>query len=436
MSPRARFLFLSLAASLTAGASAAQEGSGHFKLVQPIVELNLPLTAENFSPTLTLDELTMVFASNRPGGLGGFDLYETTRADVVSPWGAPVPLAGLNSAFDEYEPHLSFTGLELYLVSDRSGRIGAYDLWVSTRASVSQPWGAPQNLGVPVNGNGLTNEDPHLTEDGLTLFFTSVLPNSVAHIHTVTRTAIGQPWGNRQQFLPTSSPNYDHSPIPEANGNIVWFGSSRAAGTGSSDWYVTWRLPGTTTWAVPVEIKELNTDGWESNGFRGGITQTFYFSRSGNGSTSQLMTGCSRFPLAFNPDRGPYDVLATHITLQPVPRTVWNRVGDAPIGQLTRLRWFLCEPPLNPTILVVLGGLGLLPSGAVLPRFENEFLLLPVPLLTVGVFPIPADRVNRLDLAIPNDPALVGNVLQIQSIHIDVFGYSGAFSEPTGLHFR
>jgi WD40 repeat protein len=48
-------------------------------------------------------------------------------------------------------PIQSPDGLSLYLASNRPGGRGGLDIWVSTRASVSAGWGAPQNLGEPVN---------------------------------------------------------------------------------------------------------------------------------------------------------------------------------------------------------------------------------------------------------------------------------------------
>ena len=48
-------------------------------------------------------------------------------------------------------PIQSPDGLSLYLASNRPGGRGGLDIWVATRASASAAWGAPQNLGEPVN---------------------------------------------------------------------------------------------------------------------------------------------------------------------------------------------------------------------------------------------------------------------------------------------
>ena len=51
-----------------------------------------------------------------------------------------------------------------------SGRDGVFDLWVSTRRSVHDPWEAPVNLGAPVNTT-FAEFQPNLSHDGRTLLF-------------------------------------------------------------------------------------------------------------------------------------------------------------------------------------------------------------------------------------------------------------------------
>ncbi len=48
-------------------------------------------------------------------------------------------------------PIQSPDGLSLYIASNRPGGKGGLDIWVATRATTGAPWGAPQNLGEPVN---------------------------------------------------------------------------------------------------------------------------------------------------------------------------------------------------------------------------------------------------------------------------------------------
>jgi hypothetical protein len=74
----------------------------------------------------------MVFASEMPGGYGGFDLYYSVFRK--GKWSAPVNLgSGINSAGNEYRPVLGtdirFENKYLIFSSDRSGGKGGYDLY-------------------------------------------------------------------------------------------------------------------------------------------------------------------------------------------------------------------------------------------------------------------------------------------------------------------
>ena len=69
-------------------------------------------------------------------------------------WGALGPVAAVNTAAHDGCPIESPDGLSLYIASNRDGFTGTtrnLDIWVSTRASTSDPWGTPQNLGAPIN---------------------------------------------------------------------------------------------------------------------------------------------------------------------------------------------------------------------------------------------------------------------------------------------
>ncbi|MCX5859501.1 MAG: hypothetical protein NT056_06340 [Proteobacteria bacterium] len=62
---------------------------------------------------ISSDGNTMYFGSNRPGGLGGMDLWKSVKTD--GEWGNPVNLGSpVNSAADEYMPFLSSDGNELW----------------------------------------------------------------------------------------------------------------------------------------------------------------------------------------------------------------------------------------------------------------------------------------------------------------------------------
>jgi hypothetical protein len=95
---------------------------------------------DDTQPGITSDGLEFFFTSNRPGSLGGRSLWQATRASVNDPWGAPVALAGIDSANHEQSPSLTDDGLILLFASNRTGN---FDIYLATRASRQAPFGAP-----------------------------------------------------------------------------------------------------------------------------------------------------------------------------------------------------------------------------------------------------------------------------------------------------
>src|SRR5688572_17261206 len=77
----------------------------------PVV--NSPLTEQN--PAVTADELSLYFQSDRPGGLGGVDVWVTRRASRHSPWQPPVNVGPpVNTPFLDAAPSLSHDGHLLF----------------------------------------------------------------------------------------------------------------------------------------------------------------------------------------------------------------------------------------------------------------------------------------------------------------------------------
>jgi Tol biopolymer transport system component len=122
---------------------------------------------------ISADGLTLVFNSDRPTAGGPRDLYIATRATGADPFGPAVKLGlTINTANDEFAASISADALRLLFSSDRPGGLGDYDIWVSSRASLSAPWGAPVNLGSNVN-TPFTEYNPEISWDGSRIVFTS-----------------------------------------------------------------------------------------------------------------------------------------------------------------------------------------------------------------------------------------------------------------------
>jgi hypothetical protein len=113
--------------------------NGDFTPAVLVTELNTP--GEDEQPAIRRDGLEIFFGSNRPlgapcqgAGNPGGDLYVSTRASTSDPWGSPVGLGmPINTAGAEGRPALSNDGRSLYFFSDGLGGEGSTDLFVSTR---------------------------------------------------------------------------------------------------------------------------------------------------------------------------------------------------------------------------------------------------------------------------------------------------------------
>jgi len=129
---------------------------------------NVNSAAGEASPSLTDTEL--YFSSARAGGPGGTDVY--VSAFDGSSFGAPVLAVGLNTSADDSRPNVRRDGLEVFFDSTRAGGNGGVDIWTATRASTSDPWSTPTNLGAAVNSSA-NDLRASLSWDATTLYFGS-----------------------------------------------------------------------------------------------------------------------------------------------------------------------------------------------------------------------------------------------------------------------
>jgi hypothetical protein len=87
-------------------------------------------TARDADPGISSDGLLLFFGSVRAAGLGHEDIWVTIRATVSAPWGLPVNVGPLvSTSADEWAPNVSGDGRTLYFCSDRPGGYGGWDIW-------------------------------------------------------------------------------------------------------------------------------------------------------------------------------------------------------------------------------------------------------------------------------------------------------------------
>jgi hypothetical protein len=103
-------------------------------------------------------------------------------------FGPATPVAALNDvAANDIQPNVRKDGREVVFSSNRTGTLGAQDIWVATRPTVHHPWSAPVNLGTAVN-TAAAETRPSLSRGGGTLLFgRSPGPEGMSDIYLSTR---------------------------------------------------------------------------------------------------------------------------------------------------------------------------------------------------------------------------------------------------------
>jgi hypothetical protein len=181
--------------------------------------------------SISADGLTFYFQSTRPGGYGATDIYMATRATQKDSWTLGVNMGPtINSSADDCDAWISADGLELYFMSNRSGGYGSVDIWVARRATEHDPWGVPANLGGVVN-SAYNEALPCLSPDGLLLFFMGKYrPGGYGSndFWMTRRASLSDPWQTPVNLGPrVNGPGIEFLPRIAPDGHTLLFGSDR-----------------------------------------------------------------------------------------------------------------------------------------------------------------------------------------------------------------
>jgi Tol biopolymer transport system component len=260
------------------------------------VNLGAPVnsSAAEALPALSPDELSLYFASNRPGGLGGNDIWVSRRASVDDPWGPPVNLgAPVNSSAAETAPAFSPDG-HLLFFSRNPGVYGLADIYVSERTNTNDDfaWGSPAALGPGVNTAQANEAAPSYfpgAEGGSgTLYFVRADPVLVySDIFRASVTREGETETPAEVVAELSDPDpaiSDFKPAVRTDGREVVFTSDRANGFGGFDLWVSTRQSPRQPWSAPVNLGvPLNTtsDDQQASLSHDGRTLVFTSNRPG-----------------------------------------------------------------------------------------------------------------------------------------------------------
>ena len=193
-----------------------------------------------------------------------WDISVSTRPTVEDDWGPPTNLGPVvNSLNDDMGPCISFDGLELYFQSNRPGGAGLDDIWVSRRTTRDDPWGAPENIGLPVNTE-TWDYNPRISPDGLELYFAYGLDPQLAVTRRETKDA---PWGEPVDLGPVVNSWSCQDGLWVSSDGLVlifsdfWGCDPRPGGLGETDIWLSRRTSKDDEWTTPVNIgAPVNTE--------------------------------------------------------------------------------------------------------------------------------------------------------------------------------
>jgi hypothetical protein len=274
----------------------ADVAKADFTFRTPTKVPNVNSTSRDFKPSISADGLSLFFISNRPDGVGVTDIWVTTRETMQDSWGTPMNLGPtINGTGSDAGASISTDGLSLYFVSVRSGGYGGGDIWVTTRDTIYNEWGTPTNLGSTVNSSA-DDTWPSISGDGLALYFSSNRGDGYGayDVWVITRETIHDRWGAPENLGPTiNSSAYDVDPGISADGRTLFFASDRSDGYGSAtdDIWVTSRATTDDLWGEPVNLgSTVNSSEWEDypNVSADGSTLFFRYSQSGRYSGGDI----------------------------------------------------------------------------------------------------------------------------------------------------
>jgi len=206
--------------------STKQEGSW-----EPRKNAGLPLnTPDNEgAQSLTADGRMLWFtACNRQSGEGMCDLYYSTWEG--DRWSSPKNAGNvINSRYSEKHPAISADGRILYFTSNRPGGLGSYDIWMSEKTG--DTWSEPVNLGDSVNTPGL-EQSPFIHPDQQSLYFSSTgWPGMGQGDLFLTRLNRNSGWTIPENLgYPINTQNDDIGLSLNARGDRAYFASNRGEG--------------------------------------------------------------------------------------------------------------------------------------------------------------------------------------------------------------
>jgi hypothetical protein len=281
----------------------------HFAAPVAVTELGSPARTDN--PTLTGDLLEIYFTTDRVSGNG--DVWFATRSTPSAPFGTPAPVTAVNGDSFETSSAISTDGLTLWFGSDRAGGVGTNDIWVSQRSTRASAWSTPVNV---VALNSAADDIPRPPGEHalvMPMASTKVTPDNPSgtnyQTYLATRATTGAPFGAPMAipelayadrstvdgFLTDDGLTmfFSSAPVAEAadgavapidGGKPIDGGRPIDAGVANSDLFVAWRLSPSEPFSVTQPLDDLNSTADERDPWLSPDGTTLYFTSDRGGA--------------------------------------------------------------------------------------------------------------------------------------------------------
>jgi Tol biopolymer transport system component len=182
---------------------------------------------QNGTPALSADGLTLYFYSTRGGGLGSRDLWLSTRSDTAAEFTTPNLIAGVNGPDFAHGPWISPDELTLIWATDRSGGVGQGDIWIARRSFRTDGFSGV----APLNGVNSPSDETRavIDNDGLTIYLSSNRPGGVGgrDLWVATRYDPAGSFSRVTNLAAVNSSSEDTDPALSADGRELMFASAR-----------------------------------------------------------------------------------------------------------------------------------------------------------------------------------------------------------------
>ncbi len=213
-------------------------------------------TASNeLNAWLSADELEVWLTTDRPEGVGGYDVFRSTRDDPAAAFGPAMLLAGMSTVAAQEQVHsLSADALTLYGASDGIGSIGAFDVMVATRPNALAEFSA---LAPIANINsGVSDSEPSISADGTELYFSSIRTGTWDLYRALLGAGgtFGAPVPIGELNMPDAG---EGNAVVSADGLTIYFASTRD--DPAWDVYAATRSTRDDAFGPPVSMMDVNT---------------------------------------------------------------------------------------------------------------------------------------------------------------------------------